>query len=308
MRKRILLLLPVLLILVTTIQAQILNKKAKRSPYLSFLTEGNRFAENGYHYQIERTPKGKYVYKQFYPTKKVLTHYRTYDSQMKYLDGPAKDWWDDGNLWREGQYVKSVKIGIWKEYSKGRISSFGPYENGKKNGLWTNVDSLQNITATYEYQDNRPHGKFQEFDSLGVLENEGIMEMGKIISQTKVESEEDKKWKMVEKMPMFPGCEQVEVYKDQKKCADQTMLQFIYKRIKYPRLARREGIEGSAVIQFVVEKDGTIEKIIARRGVCKEIEAVCIKLVKSFPVWHPGEQRDEPVRVQFNLPIKFRLE
>lgn len=306
--KKSLLIFSFLSFIFSTTQAQTLNKKAKRSPYISFLEEGNRFAENGYHYQIERTPKGKYIYKQFYPTKKTLTHYRTYDNKMKYLDGPAKDWWDSGDLWREGQYVKSVKTGIWKEYFKGRVSNFGPYENGKKNGLWTRLDSLQNITSTYEYIDGLPNGKFQEFDSLGVLENEGIMEMGKIISQTKVETEEDGQWKMVEKMPMFPGCEGIEVYKEQKKCADQTMLQFIYKRIKYPRLARREGIEGSAVIQFVVEKDGTIEKITARRGVCKEIEEECIKLIKSFPIWHPGEQRDEPVRVQFNLPIKFRLE
>jgi len=286
--------------------SQIINKKAKRSKYISFLDEGNEFVENGYHYQMEKTPTGKMIYKQFYPSTKQLTHYRTYDKYMAYLDGPSYDWLDNGELWKSGSYEKGISSGEWKFYAWGKVSSYGQLKNGKKEGIWTEVDTLGKIESLFTYKEGIRDGVFQEFDSLGVLENEGIMKAGEIVSQRKEMIEDSLDYE--ERLPLFGGCEQIKDYEIRKKCADKKMLEFIYSNIKYPKFARRNNISGNAIIQFVIDKDGTITDIRTLRGICKEIEDECIRIIEKFPKWHAGIQRNEPVRVQFNLPIKFRLE
>jgi len=113
-------------------------------------------------------------------------------------------------------------------------------------------------------------------------------------------------------MPRFPGCEDLPTQKERKACADKKMLEFIYKNIKYPAIARENGVEGVAVVQFVVEKDGSITDINVVRDpgaqTGAEAERVVRLMEKQNIKWIPGKQRGRAVRVQFNLPVKFRLE
>ncbi|MFK8054523.1 MAG: energy transducer TonB [Saprospiraceae bacterium] len=113
---------------------------------------------------------------------------------------------------------------------------------------------------------------------------------------------------VVEQMPMFPGCESAGGSKgEMEMCATEKMLQYIYARVRYPEIAKQNNVQGTAVISFVVEKDGTITgaKIVRDPGAMTGKAA--LDVVNSFPNWNPGMQRMQPVRVQFNLPIKFKL-
>ena len=66
-------------------------------------------------------------------------------------------------------------------------------------------------------------------------------------------------YKEVDEMPRFPGCEATEGTKEKiNECAQKEMLQFIYTNIKYPKAARKEGIEGTVVVKFVVDQTGKI--------------------------------------------------
>lgn len=117
----------------------------------------------------------------------------------------------------------------------------------------------------------------------------------------------------VEEMPRFPGCESIDGNTVEKKgCADKKMLEFIYKNIKYPSLARENGVEGTVVISFVVEKDGSITgiKIVrdAGAGLGEEALRIVQKMENLPQKWIPGKQGNEKVRVQFNLPIRFKLQ
>lgn len=112
-----------------------------------------------------------------------------------------------------------------------------------------------------------------------------------------------------EEMPRFPGCEDIEGNDlDKKACADEKMLAFIHDNICYPDSARKNGIEGTAVVSFVIEKDGSITnaKIIRDPGAGCGEEA--LRIVNLLPNFEPGKFDGKPVRVQFNLPIKFRVE
>lgn len=113
----------------------------------------------------------------------------------------------------------------------------------------------------------------------------------------------------VEEMPRFPGCNALAMdEKELKKCSDKAMLDFIYSEVRYPALARENGIEGTVVVSFVIEKDGAITGL----KILREIGGGCgnevKRIVKKMPKWVPGKQQGRSVRVQFNLPVKFTLQ
>lgn len=117
---------------------------------------------------------------------------------------------------------------------------------------------------------------------------------------------------IAESMPRFPGCEDISGSKKEKKsCADKKMLAYIYSRLKYPSIARSNGIEGTVVIQFVVSKEGSIKDIkVARElgGGCSEAAANVVRDMNNLPDrWIPGEQMGKKVKVMYTLPIKFKL-
>ena len=124
---------------------------------------------------------------------------------------------------------------------------------------------------------------------------------------------EDEIFKVVEQMPRFPGCEDISGGEaEKKKCAEEKMLQYIYKSLKYPAIARENGIEGRAILQFVVDKDGSVTEVNVVRdpgaGTGDAAKKV-INAMNDMPTkWTPGKQRGRPVKVLYTLPVLFRLE
>lgn len=264
-----------------------------------------------YHVTVEKTQDGKYIRKQYYPSTKQITLFETYsDKKLTILDGQFKRWSEDGLSYSEGIFENNKAIGEWKEYSntdgKTYLKSKGMYENGKKEGAWESYDEQGNIVKTTKYIKGRMDSPYRNFtpeqrDSL------------RKVSATKrakspKKSTEGKVFKVVEKMPMFPGCEETEGRQAQKKCADAEMMKFIYGNLKYPEVARKEGIQGRSIVSFVVSKTGEIKDIKVLKGICEEIKQESIRVVELMPKWIPGTQRGESVDVQFTLPIRFKLE
>lgn len=87
------------------------------------------------------------------------------------------------------------------------------------------------------------------------------------------------------------------------------MLKFLSENIKYPRTALEAGIQGRAVIRFIVEKNGSIGAVTVARGVpnCPECDAEAVRVVKSMPDWTPGKVEGKPVRSYYNLPVSYKL-
>jgi len=132
-------------------------------------------------------------------------------------------------------------------------------------------------------------------------------------SQAPVASGDTTIYKAAEEMPRFPGCEQLDTTIQVKaQCAQQSLLKFIYQNIQYPYFAREKGIEGTVVVSFVVEKDGTITqpKIVKDIGEGCGVEALrVVNLMSEYQIrWAPGKNKKEAVRVAFTLPVRFKLE
>jgi len=100
---------------------------------------------------------------------------------------------------------------------------------------------------------------------------------------------------VVEEQPSYPG-------------GEETRIKFLQDNIKYPEEAKELGIQGKVFVTFVVEVDGSITDVRVLRGIGGGCDEEAIRVVKAMPKWIPGKQRGVPVRVQFNLPIKFTLQ
>ena len=109
------------------------------------------------------------------------------------------------------------------------------------------------------------------------------------------EAEQGDVFQVVEEQPMFPG-------------GMGEMMKFLQQNVKYPKEAQDQGVQGRVIVQFVVNKDGSISNDTVVRSVDPMLDAEAIRVVRSMPNWTPGKQRGEAVRVRFTLPVTFRLD
>jgi TonB family protein len=82
---------------------------------------------------------------------------------------------------------------------------------------------------------------------------------------------------------------------------------FLVDNIKYPEDARKKNIEGTVYVQFVVERDGSVSTVNVLRGADKLLDDEAVRVVSIMPKWTPGSQDGVPVRVQYVVPIHFKL-
>jgi TonB family protein len=119
-------------------------------------------------------------------------------------------------------------------------------------------------------------------------------------------------FKVVEDMPRFPGCEELDHSQDRQNCASSKLMEFINAQLKYPQDARDAKQEGMVVIRFVVNRDGRLDDIMIARSVSASLDAEALRVVRLMnemeQPWIAGKQRGRVVNVQLNLPIKFRLD
>lgn len=84
-------------------------------------------------------------------------------------------------------------------------------------------------------------------------------------------------------------------------------LEEIQKQINYPEMAKRAGIEGRVYVQFIVNKQGEVENPVVVRGIGGGADEEALRVVKQAK-FKPGLQRGKPVRVEYSLPVLFRLQ
>ena len=99
---------------------------------------------------------------------------------------------------------------------------------------------------------------------------------------------------VVENMPVFPG-------------GEQELMNFLMKNVKYPKEATDKGTEGRVIVQFVVDKDGSVINPKVVKSVSPELDQEALRVVKMMPKWQPGKQNGEIVPVRFAIPVVFML-
>lgn len=85
------------------------------------------------------------------------------------------------------------------------------------------------------------------------------------------------------------------------------LMEYINKNLKYPKVAKQASLEGRVIVSFVVERDGSLTGIKVRKSLSPETDAEAIRLIMNSPKWVPGMQGGRAVRVQYSIPITFKL-
>ena len=91
------------------------------------------------------------------------------------------------------------------------------------------------------------------------------------------------------------------------KGGESAMYQFIGENVVYPRYAKKNGIQGTVIIEFLVDAKGKVTNIKALKEVGGGCTEEALRVVKSMPKWTPGTCEGKPVIVRYTLPIKFKL-
>ena len=120
-----------------------------------------------------------------------------------------------------------------------------------------------------------------------------------IIQEVEVEEEEikdDEPFLTVETMPSFKGG---------------TLMDFrnwVQSKVRYPQIAQENGIAGRVVLQFVIERDGSLTNIVVLQTPDRSLSEEAIRVLNQSPKWTPGKQRNQTVRVKYTLPVEFRIQ
>jgi periplasmic protein TonB len=84
-------------------------------------------------------------------------------------------------------------------------------------------------------------------------------------------------------------------------------LEGLQRSIRYPEIARKAGIEGRVFVQFVVDEKGNVIDPVVTRGIGGGCDEAALEAVRKAK-FKPGKQRGRPVKVQYSLPVTFRLQ
>ena len=99
----------------------------------------------------------------------------------------------------------------------------------------------------------------------------------------------------VEQKPQFPG-------------GDAALMKYLLSHINYPPMAAENDIEGSVIVQFLVDKTtGKVGEVKVVRSVDKYLDKEAIRVVKALPIFTPGRHKGKPVDVWYVLPVTFMM-
>ncbi|MBQ6208632.1 MAG: energy transducer TonB [Prevotella sp.] len=101
-------------------------------------------------------------------------------------------------------------------------------------------------------------------------------------------------FRIVEQMPEFPG-------------GMTAYMKWLTKNLKYPDIARDQRLQGKVIVQFIVNKDGTIADAKVVKSVTPSLDREAMRVIRMMPAWKPGIQDDKPCRTMIAVPIVFKL-
>ncbi|MCC5916050.1 MAG: energy transducer TonB [Cryomorphaceae bacterium] len=148
------------------------------------------------------------------------------------------------------------------------------------------------------------------------LEEELIMESVEVDQDDEVEvvdfsgeeTDEVLNFAVVENKPVFPGCENEKTEQDRSDCFQRMMSRHVGSNFKFPEISKQMGSQGVVVVNFIINKDGSVSDAKVVRGVDDALDAEAIRVIKKLPKFEPAKQRGRPVRMSFNMPINARIQ
>ena len=122
----------------------------------------------------------------------------------------------------------------------------------------------------------------------------GLSKVEKIVAKHEI-PDDDCIYDVVEENAQFPG-------------GDEACFNWLSEHIKYPSICQKQGVQGRVIVQFVVNKDGTLVDVKTVRSPDPNLSMEAERVVKEMPKWKPARQGNKIVRSRFNLPVMMRFD
>ena len=213
---------------------------------------------------------------------------------FKYANGDTFEGIFANNSVSEGKY--SVKNN--GRYFQGRFKNGKPDKGNwyDKNGIIIQAANEDMGKKTANENNSKPTIKqdvTQASQTTRQTNNEKPQMLASI-NENKNDSNENEIYYVVEHMPEFDG-------------GISGLMQYLNEAIKYPAIAAENGKQGRVVVQFVVNRDGSISDVKVITSVDPYLDREAIRVISSMPKWKPGINHGIPVRVRYTVPVNFRL-
>ena len=130
-----------------------------------------------------------------------------------------------------------------------------------------------------------------EIEEVEMEEEEEVEE----VFEEEPEEEEEEVFMIVEDMPQFPGGGQA------------ALMKYIVENMEYPQMAIDNDVEGTVLVKFTVDKDGSIDDVSVQRGIGAGCDEAAMEVIESMPSWSPGKQRGKAVKVSMVIPVRFKI-
>ena len=132
-------------------------------------------------------------------------------------------------------------------------------------------------------------------DGSGVVEGADVKEAA---PETAVDNaagqEQPIKFTVVQKIPEFPG-------------GWSAFMQWLTKNLKYPQVAQNNKVQGTVVVTYIVNKDGSIANTKVSTSVDAALDAEALRVMKMMPKWKPGMDKNKVCRTMIAIPVVFQL-
>lgn len=154
---------------------------------------------------------------------------------------------------------------------------------------------LENEEETTESEaEPETAGMIDEELTQEIMEDMSLDEQEDIMANEETATTDDRIYEVVEQTAQFPG-------------GDDACYKWLSEHIKYPRNCMEEGVQGRVVMNFVVNKDGSIVDVKISRSPDPRLSEEAVRVVNLMPKWKPAMQDGKAVRSRFALPVMFRL-
>lgn len=161
----------------------------------------------------------------------------------------------------------------------------GPDMRGVDVALLYNPALFTPTDTTYHY--------YYKKDVKEETEEEAMDELR--LSREEQALENSVRWDDVEvpdQQPEFPG-------------GASRLVEWLNKSIRYPEAARAAEREGRVIVQFVVDKDGSVLSPMVLSGISPDIDSEALRVVGEMPKWEAGMKEGVPVRSKYTIPVSF---
>ena len=168
--------------------------------------------------------------------------------------------------------------------------------------FFSSMKKIDNIKDKFDESEQVENGVVSDDSFAHVSETEKTTPAVKSTTKTgkiTAESSDPKKvftgkvYDLVDEMPSFPG-------------GPAELMKWLSSHIQYPAIARESCIQGTVIVAFIVEPDGSVSNAKLVRSVDPYIDQEALRVVRQMPKWNPGKRAGIPVRVRYCLPIKFK--